>query len=353
LSPGSIVIARSYSVHGPVVDLCVVFDIGGTNIRAALYDGASRTVSRIARRPTPSHWSLPESERNDIRHRLFTDLREMASEVSAGEIPWVLSVAFPGPMNPDGRVLAAPTIWGPTEPDGFHLADALDRIWPKSRVLIQNDVSAAGYRYLHAADESFCIITVGSGVGNKLFLNGTPATGPHGRGGEIGHIRVDDAGDANICDCGSPGHLGAVASGRGALLSARRKAAREAARFSRSELGMRCGGDPKKLTNADIVGAFAAGDEWTRELIHQVSHPLGHVIATIHLACGVERFVIYGGFALALGPSYRECLVHSATQSTWGLGQNWDRMIELGAADDLSGLIGAGRYAVEFARDRA
>ena len=65
---------------------------------------------------------------------------------------------------------------------------------------------------------------------------------------------------------------------------------------------------------------------------------------------GIERFVIFGGFGTALGEKYRKLLVASAQRDCWSSGQDWDQMIELGAADDDSGLLGAGRFAHEFCK---
>jgi glucokinase len=73
-------------------------------------------------------------------------------------------------------------------------------------------------------------------------------------------------------------------------------------------------------------------------------------LAGIHVALGIERFVIVGGFALALGEGYRQQLVRAAQDSCWNLGQDWGTMIALGEADDTAGLLGAGRCALQLIR---
>jgi predicted NBD/HSP70 family sugar kinase len=213
-----------------------------------------------------------------------------------------------------------------------------------------NDVSAAGYRYLHDPGEDFCIVTVSSGIGNKVFLRGHPMVGPGGRGGEIGHVQVDFSPDAPLCDCGALGHLGAIASGHGTLAMARRFAQRGPEAFARSRLGQRFAGHLDALENPDIVEAFHAEDAWTLNLIHHVARPLGQMLAAIHLGVGIERFVLIGGFALALGEPYRREVARAASSCEWGIGQDWQTMLELGAPDDHSGLIGAGRFAMESSR---
>ena len=67
------------------------------------------------------------------------------------------------------------------------------------------------------------------------------------------------------------------------------------------------------------------------------------------MSTGVDRFIVYGGFAVALGERYRRELVSEAAKAVWGPAGRWDDMIELGHPDDESGMLGAGRYATEFA----
>jgi glucokinase len=240
-------------------------------------------------------------------------------------------------------------LWGTASHAPVPLAADLRSLWPAARVHVLNDVAAAGYRYLRHAADDFCIVTVGSGIGQKTFLRGAPVVGPAGRGGEIGHLRVDHSPNAPRCDCGEPGHLGAIASGRGALATARSWARAEPAAYSGSAVGAASAGDPERIDCSSLVAAFHDGDAWAVELIRRVAAPLGRVLASIHLSTGVERFVIYGGFALALGQPYRSELARSAAASCWAPSQDWDTMIELGLADDDSGLIGAGRFATRFA----
>lgn len=68
-----------------------------------------------------------------------------------------------------------------------------------------------------------------------------------------------------------------------------------------------------------------------------------------HALVGVERFILVGGFALALGEAYRIEVVRGAASGCWSLGQDWDGMIALGEPDDFAGLIGAGRFAMQQA----
>jgi C7-cyclitol 7-kinase len=223
------------------------------------------------------------------------------------------------------------------------------RLWPTARVLIMNDVTAAGYCYLTRPDEDLCIVTVGSGIGNKVFIGGRPLVGPGARGGEIGHVQVDFSENAPFCDCGGRGHLGAMASGRGTGFQTARLAAQDPPGFVSSLLGRRVEGNLGRVDNEAIVEAFHQEDPWTLRLIRNMVRPLGQALAAIHVGIGIERFIIVGGFALALGACYRHLLAEAAASCCWDLGGNWDGMIELGHDDDDTGLIGAGRLATVYA----
>jgi C7-cyclitol 7-kinase len=322
----------------------LVFDVGGTNLRAARFQPETVELSALVRRTSPSHWTLPGSTARHIQERLLEAMQELASAIAAHEPPAVLAVAFPGPIDPEGIALSAPTLWGDGDSRPFPVRRELQRLWPTSRVFVVNDVTAAGYRYLRGPGEDFCIVTVSSGIGLKIFVAGRPVVGAAGRGGEIGHVRVDFSPTAPFCDCGGQGHLGAIASGRGALQTALRLARQGDASFSDSLLGRRLQGDLAGLDNRALVDAFRSGDPWASDLIRRVAQPLGQALAAIHMALGIERFVIIGGFALALGEAYRRELVRAAQDSCWRLGQDWETMIS--SAKRTTGPVCSARGAV-------
>jgi glucokinase len=267
----------------------------------------------------------------------------MAEIVMQGRSPCRVAIAFAGPVDANGRVLAAPTVWGPDPSGPVDLAGRLTSFWPNARIDVVNDVTAAGYRYLKHPHDDLCVVTISSGIGHKIFVDGRPVTGPHGRGGEIGHWRVDWNESAPECDCGSVGHLGAVASGRASRFQISRLAGEAPQAFRESRLGCKTKECHEDLNNRLLGEGFGRGDPFCVEVVRRMSRPLGSALAALHLAVGVERFVIIGGFALALGPAYLECLARAASAAGWDRGADWTEMLELGIDDDLSGLIGAGK----------
>jgi glucokinase len=222
------------------------------------------------------------------------------------------------------------------------LAEHIGAWWPGGRVTILNDVTAAGYRHLHATGErDFCIVTVGSGIGHKVFVDGHPVVGPGGRGGELGHLQVDGAPDSASCDCGGRGHLGAIASGRGAHWLLARAAVRDPAGAA-----FALGCSPGATVDQDRVAtAFRAGDAWVTAALQPGIEHLGRALAAVHLAVGTEHFVLVGGLALALGDRYATLVAQAAARSCWDLGEQWTEMVRCGAGDDDHGMIGVGLLA--------
>jgi glucokinase len=229
----------------------------------------------------------------------------------------------------------------------------LKRIFSPLPVYLSNDLTAAGFRYVQQQLDSFCVITVSTGVGSKVFINGLPQLGPKGTGGEIGHAKVLFSEDAPVCDCGEPGHLQAIASGRGVLEAIQRQARKEPENFSNSFLG-KIHSRPETVSNVSIAEAvsnvsiaeaFRASDPFTVEIINECMRPLAAMLVNLHLGLGLDRFIIIGGFAFALGESYRLCLAKQAAALCWDDQAEWQKMIQFGLEDDLSGLVGAGRLA--------
>lgn len=269
---------------------------------------------------------------------LLDQLRSLAEDVLAGApIPALIGVAFPGPVDAEGRVSRAPTLWGHQSSEPLELARHLSSaLWDRPTRLV-NDLTAAGFRYA-APGVDFCLVTVSSGIGNKVFLDGRPVLGQAHRGGEIGHWRVDGTANAPLCECGERGHLGAISSGRSVAQHVLAVEREQPELVRRGHAGRR-----GKDLNADIARAFRAGDPFAQAVVRRGAQALGSALALLHVSIGLERFIIIGGWAQALGPLYLEELARAAADSAWGPQTDWRKRIEAGAPDDDSGLIGMGR----------
>ncbi|MEU5388444.1 ROK family protein [Kitasatospora cineracea] len=320
-----------------------VIDLGGTTLRTARYGLDDDTVTDIRRVPTDGIAAHPDLPVAELQTRVLHQVAELAAEAVERHRSTAVAVAFAGPVSADGRALAAPTVWG--GPGGQLPVRQLLEERLGLPVVVVNDLTAAVWRYVDPADDQpFCLITVSSGIGNKVYRAGEVLLDTEGHGGELGHWTVDTSPQAPPCDCGGRGHLGAVASGRGALAAARRAAHADPDGYARSALAATAP-DPELLDNHALVAAVRADDPFATEALRGGITALASAITAVFTAIGIRRHVLIGGFALAIGPRYAELLTAELHRlGCFGLTpEEIGRLVVLGAADDDSGLIGAGR----------
>lgn len=186
-------------------ELVLAGDLGGTNLRVAAVNPAGSILYR-AEAETPKH--------SDARE-IVDAVAVLASEcqVAVGSEFEVLGFGFAIPaiiQSAENRIFSSPNL---PELNGFDLSGELaDKLGLNIR--LENDATAAaiGEHWLGASrgfDSSICV-TLGTGVGGGIILNGEPLRGPDGTAGEIGHICVEPRGVA--CGCGSIGCLEQYAS---------------------------------------------------------------------------------------------------------------------------------------------
>lgn len=325
--------------------MLLTFDIGGTHIRAARYHLNDEKIIDERKILSPNYINSGGDPFSAFK-KLCHNLRHLGDVLFPDKLPEAIAIAFPAPINGDGVILAAPTLFGNILPVQDMQTSLSQTFWESVPTFILNDVTAAGYRYLKEDKQDFCIITVSSGIGNKIFIDGKPLLGINGCGGEVGHFQIDDSLNALLCDCGGRGHLGAIASGRGTLALAKTMAKQNTSYFNTSSLCKVLPNNNIDLLSATLlVEAFHIDDPWTKTIIQKGAAYLGKMIALVHLSTGIERFIIIGGFAKALGEPYRQFLIEQASLSSWNIGQDWKNTIYIGYPDDNDGLIGAAIYA--------
>ncbi|WP_371483081.1 ROK family protein [Kitasatospora sp. NBC_00315] len=320
-----------------------VADLGGTTLRIARYGTDTDAVTDIRRTPTEGMARHPGAAVPELQDRVVEQLAELAAAAVARHRSSALALAFAGPVTADGRVTAAPTVWGgpgATLPLRLLLEERLGL-----PVVVVNDLTAAVWRYVATeGQQPFCLITVSSGIGSKVYRDGEVLLDPEGHGGELGHWTCDPSPQAPPCDCGGRGHLGGIASGRGMQAAARRAALLDPAGYARSLLGA-AAPDPGELDNRALALAVRDGDGFATAVLRGGLAHLASAITAVFTSIGVRRYVLMGGFALAVGPRYAQLLTEELERlGCFGLsGEEIRRMVVLGEPDDDHGLIGAGR----------
>ena len=137
--------------------------------------------------------------------------------------------------------------------------------------------------------DSIVVVTLGTGVGGGIIVDGQILTGATGAAGEIGHIHVDDA-ETEVCGCGNTGCLEQYASATGVVRIANRVLAKNT-----KETCLKAG----EISAKDVWDAVKAGDAVAIEIAEQFGEYLGKGLASVAGVMNPEAFVIGGGVSKA------------------------------------------------------
>jgi predicted NBD/HSP70 family sugar kinase len=334
MTPSPICIARAKASSRTVV-----MELGGTVMRAARFDPETGGHGRVRRAPTPNYLDHPTLPPERIIDMLAAGIEREITALLGDEPPQSILVGYPGPVTRSGVAIRSPTILGPRSALAVDVAAMLAERWPDAAIRVLNDLTCAGYAFVQSGHRNFCALTVGSGIGNKVFLDGSPWIGDRGFGGEIGHVQVSPKPGTPVADLRDD--LGSIASGRGTVWLAQLWAQRCPEDFRRSGLAALSAQTPDQLWSDQLVASFHRADVLAHEIVEAAAQPLAAALAHVHLAIGLERFFITGGFAGALGEGYRRLLVRLLRECAWNVGQDWDSMVVLSEPQCEDGLRGA------------
>jgi predicted NBD/HSP70 family sugar kinase len=334
------------ATHAPTA---LVIEVGGTTVRLTRYFPATRKSDAPVRTPTPNYLRAGEaaSPPSALIRELFGSIQQLANRLLENQPPDFVVMAYPGPLSAQGVALRSPTILGPDCVETVAVKKHLADLWPYASIHVVNDLTAAGYYFVAQGYQDFCAITVGSGIGNKVFLAGRPQIGPHGFGGEIGHVKARPKPGTPVE--GVERDLGEIASGRGTAWIAQQWLERDPRAGVTSILGALQFTTDDDVWSRTLARAFLQEDALATRIVEAAAYPLAHAIASLHLNLGLEKFFIVGGFARALGPRYQQLLSRLAEGTCWRLGQRWNDMIELGDESAEEGLTGACHLACTLA----
>ena len=309
--------------------LTIGVDVGGTTVAAGLVDEQGPVLART-RRPTPS---ASPADVEDVIAACVEELRE-GHEVEA------VGVGAAGFITADrGTILVAPNLSWRDEP----LRDAVSaRVGLP--VVVENDANAAAwaeYRFGAGQGEShLVVVTVGTGIGGGMVLDGQLYRGRYGIGAEFGHMLVSQSG--RRCGCGQHGCWEQYVSGR-ALLHEAREIADVQRGYGRRllELG---GGRPEGIEAIEVTQAAREGDPAALDCFEEVGTWLGQGLADLAAVLDPGLFVIGGGVAdageLLLAPARR---VYA--QRLTGRDARPYAEIRIAALGNDAGLVGAADLA--------
>jgi predicted NBD/HSP70 family sugar kinase len=320
----------------------LAFDLGGTTIRAGFFCRGSSDPGPIVR----ANCDVVRNSASPIRVLEHT-LASLGRAAGAFELDAVV-LGVPGPVI-KGTALRLPTLFpGSSMQASLDFGALASEIWPGVAIIVCNDLTAAGYRFIGEGFRDFLVLTIGSGVGSKLFIDARPLLGAAGHGGEIGHWRVPGA-PPLLCDCGEVGHLGALASGRGAVRMAQARASDDPQAFKNSTAAQLCDGNALGLTCELLAEALHQDDGWTIAVLASVASALGAALNLCHMTTGIDRFLVTGGFAGVCGNSLRRMICVAAAEHGWRTGLDWDKAVIFAKRDEEHGVLGGavlGRLAL-------
>ena len=264
--------------------LTIGVDIGGTKIAAGVVDEDGDILTRTRRR-------TPSRDFDAVQNIVVDAVNELAARHTI-EAVGVGTAGFIDSTR--SRVMLAPNLgWVDA-----HLRLAIEKS-TDLRAVIENDANAAawGERRFGAGKGAgdMIAITVGTGIGGGLILDGTLYRGPHGMAAEVGHMIVEP--DGRPCGCGQRGCWEQYGSGNALVRQARILASdfREDAAIL-LELG---DGTPEGVQGAHITEAARLGDKVALEAFAVTGGWLGRGMATLAAVLDPEVFVIGGGVSEA------------------------------------------------------
>jgi glucokinase len=278
--------------------LFIGVDVGGTKVLAAAVSSSGRLV-RTARRSTPDR----RVDARVVEDALTDAVRDVAGKRRVDGV----GIAAAGFVDAAGeRVMFAPHL--PFR--GEEVRARLMERW-STTVILDNDANCtarAEFRYGAARGaEDALVVTLGTGIGGAVVIDGRVHRGYNGMAGEFGHMQVVP--DGRECECGRRGCWEQYSSGNALVRYVRARLTDHP-----TKLAELCGGNPDALTGPMVTAAAAGGDPLALEGFSVVGDWLGVGVANLVAAFDPDVVVIGGGVSdagdLLLEPA-REALGRS------------------------------------------
>ncbi|MCR5543011.1 MAG: ROK family glucokinase [Eubacterium sp.] len=259
-------------------------DIGGTTVKIGLFSIGGELLDK---------WEIT-TRTDDGGSLILSDIAKSIDEnlttkgIDKADVKGV-GMGVPGPVREDGTVLKCVNLgWGV-----FNAADELSGLIGLP-VKVGNDANMAALgEYWQGGGKghhSIIMVTLGTGVGGGIIIDGKMLAGVNGAGGEIGHMTID-LNEQDVCNCGKKGCLEQYASATGIV-----RLANKALNDSDKPSKLR---EVKYISAKEIFDAAKSGDEIAVGLVEEHGKRLGYALANISCVVDPEVFVIGGGVSKA------------------------------------------------------
>ncbi len=259
-------------------------DIGGTTVKIGLFNVSGELLEK---------WEIT-TRTDDGGAYILSDIAEsVKAKMEEKGIPKDdvkgVGMGVPGPVKEDGTVVKCVNLgWGV-----FNAAEELGGLLDLP-VKVGNDANMAALGEFWQGGgkdyQNVVMVTLGTGVGGGIIINGKILAGVNGAGGEIGHMTID-LNEQDACNCGKKGCLEQYASATGIVRLANR-----ALQASDKPSKLR---EVKYISAKEIFDAAKSGDDIALDLVEEHGKRLGYALANVACVVDVDAFVIGGGVSRA------------------------------------------------------
>ena len=262
---------------------CFGVDIGGTTVKMGLFEATGTILEK---------WEIKthtEEEGKAILPDVAASLKEKKAEHDLADADIIgVGVGVPAPVTEEGIVFGSANLgWKYKE-----VKKELEELTGLD-VEVGNDANVAALGEMWKGgglgQKNIVMVTLGTGVGGGIIIDGQILTGANGAGGEIGHICVNYE-ETDQCGCGNRGCLEQYASATGIVRLAKKKLEAGTADTVLNA---------ENLTAKDVFDAVKAGDQVAMEIAEEFGRYLGYALANIAALVDPEAIVIGGGVSKA------------------------------------------------------
>lgn len=262
-------------------------DIGGTKIAAGVVDEDGTIVAQERRETSPRDAGSIDRAIADVVNAFARD-----HEFEA------VGLAAAGFVSSDReRVIFGPNIQAWRD---YPLAPKVRELVERPvAVVVENDANAAAWaEFVHGAGRgtrTMIMLTIGTGLGAGMVVDGSLVRGAYGFAAELGHVRMVP--DGHLCGCGHRGCWEQYASGSALVREARREALEAPERAA--GILARAGGEAGRVTGPDVTAAAVDGDPLAVALLGELGGWIGQGCASLAAVLDPEVYVIGGGVIAA------------------------------------------------------
>lgn len=266
---------------------CFGIDVGGTSVKCGLFLTDGTLVEK---------WEIPTRTENkgenilpDVAAAIDTKIKERG--ISKADVEGV-GIGIPGPIDEKGDAAFAVNLYWGYKPVARELSELTGL-----RAKAGNDanVAALGEAWKGAAEgaRSVIMVTLGTGVGGGIIIDGKIVSGAHGAAGEVGHASINHD-EEESCNCGNRGCLEQYASATGIV-----RVAKQVLAATEEESTLR---GREHLSAKNVLDAFKAGDKVACDIMEKVGDCLGGALAIFSCVVDPETIVVGGGVSRAGQP---------------------------------------------------